>query len=201
MRRDLHPVVAGHQHWGAFEREADKLAKAEAKEATRRGAAEAERREHERRLDEYHREVEAAVVEGREPEAKYPGPVPEEAPRRASAAQLFIAKRDELNAMTRSWAARKADELEDAVAAREAQLNAEAELALAALESAVAEMAQLRDTLGWVRVCAGRAQPVGLTPTLPNFLTARAEGFSLVSGIQERGATSLPMNLDHVDVS
>ena len=200
MKQNLHHVVTSHQHWKGFQDEAAKIARAEAKHQEKREKNDAGRREHQRLLDAYNKEMERALLDGDEPTIKYPGEWVEPRSTRVAPAELFTTRKEELNQLTRSWARRKADELEDRVEVREAQLNVKAEEALAILEACIDEMAELRDTLGWIRACAGKPQPLGLNPSLANFLTARSEGFSLVSGIQERGATSLPFTLDGITV-
>lgn len=200
MRRNLHAAVTEHPHWQSFEAEAAKLDRARARHGGSTARADAAKREHAARVRAYEEGVDQALLAGEEPRLDDPGEFAVAGVARGRAAQAFLARDEELERMTRSWAERKADELEDRVAAREAGLAAEAERAVAALEACVGEMAQLRDTLAWIRACAGRPQPLGLQPSVQNLLTARAEGFSLVWGIQERGARSLPMNLDEIDI-
>ena len=197
MRENLHPVVSGHPHWRAFEKEAGKLAAAEARHAGKRAGVDAERREPQRRLDEYEAEVERSILDGDEPQAEYPGEWVE--PRSSAgtrpAAALFLQNREKLNQMTRGWAGRRSDDL-DSVDEREAAV--EAEDALRRLESALAD-GQLRGTAVWVKACAGVAQAVGPRPTLANYLENRRQ-MSFVSGVQPRGTASLPFSLDAVSV-
>ena len=199
-----HRIVTDHPHWRAFDAEEQKVARAEAKARAREAEVAEARREHEARVRAYEEEHERALIEGREPEPmRWPGEFVEPAPLlgRRKPVEVFMEKRQQLDQLRRSWAARVGGtEFAPALAGRDGELAGELRGAIASARAAVAEMEQVRDTLQWLSACGadGVPRPTGLFE-VRNLLSALDDA---VGRLRSGGdaPTSVPMDLDTVDI-